>query len=326
MPHMGTGMSTHQLQPSSMGQSSDSSPYAVPFRSTEPFSIEAWTSVVQPMLASNVMTTATQMYTTTPSLASTGYRTGYTPAQGYTEQMAISMGQTTQRSYSYCATYVVVSCPRTMYCPQCTPMDGAVAADDTCRQLTLWPAPGEVDICKSVNDSASCYFDPTGGGNIDSLLPTSRPKAPARLEYVQVCNEGIIDISQKQGLTGTSPTPIWAQTHSIVWPPGTIAVLPIGGNATIRGDAPDYAWRVNRAHVVTFEVTLPPSTIHFSSKQSKDGSARTLTCEMIDLTHDIRYKGVFVLLDDASCVKSRSCIPDTGTVVDRHSPAMDRIL
>jgi len=105
----------------------------------------------------------------------------------------------------------------------------------------------------------------------------------------------------------------------MVFPPGTVAVLPFDKNATIVGDAPDYAWRVNRGHVVSVIANLPPSELFPSPSDSgAEGSGRTNVCKLATSNPlEVTPVGVQVLMDDASCVQSRSCTPGTGTVIDR---------
>jgi len=65
------------------------------------------------------------------------------------------------------------------------------------------------------------------------------------------------------GETAVQETPKWHQMLTTVWPPGSIAVLPYDLDVDIVGEHENYAWRVNRGHVISLVFDVPPSSLAF---------------------------------------------------------------
>lgn len=124
----------------------------------------------------------------------------------------------------------------------------------------------------------------------------------------------------RDGLTSMAYTLSWQQSITTIWPPGTVAVLPVGPNATAAGDAPNYPWRVNRGHVVTQTINAPATRVQqdeIETLSTNDAvSYIPMQCGSYVGLAPHAPDAQLVFLEDASCIQTRSCRPDVGSEVD----------
>jgi len=109
----------------------------------------------------------------------------------------------------------------------------------------------------------------------------------------------------------------------VVFPPGTIAVLPFDLHTEFEGDAWDYPWRVNRGHVVSLiQDSWLPILRGLRGNEDLDtlvGSICELSLKGASNSNAERGPARLVFLDDASCVASRECLPSIGNASSRNS-------
>ena len=104
------------------------------------------------------------------------------------------------------------------------------------------------------------------GGSPDSTYVELRGGNAPLYEHGQgrslsVCAPREHVAQSRTGVPFRGRTAVWSQVVTTVWPPGTVSVLPVGPYATANGDAVDYPWRLNRAHVVSIVSDVPATGV-----------------------------------------------------------------
>jgi len=132
-----------------------------------------------------------------------------------------------------------------------------------------------------------------------------------------------------------------------------VAVLPYEQGVEIVGEHKDYAWRVNRGHVVALIVDVPSPMYRNNSSHNIDigtatgkgngigtatgkgngiGSPATPPVAapklpaVCNLPHAASESATMVILDDFRCVGARTCSPDTGNLTGHDDPSFVGIL
>ena len=171
------------------------------------------------------------------------------------------------------------------------------------------------------------------GANVDSYMPTDMPVDPLQIETVRLCSQGTIDLRQRDGMQATRATPMWHQSMVTVFPPGTVAVLPVTPGTPIDGDFADYSWRVNRAHVVTHSIDIASDIIVPNMSSSSEYAGGTGRDDSVCMVYSPEpgglssaVPGIRVLLDDPWCVSARNCTPDVGQSTWSSTPSLVDVL
>jgi len=183
-----------------------------------------------------------------------------------------------------------VVCPVEWYDPACSPMDQPVDPRDLCLQTTVWPIQGtgfparaRVPYSSRQNQSsaAQCPVKYTSRQPIDKLAPAGGP-IPLPDEYnstgvavriTSACVDSRVLLTRRRdGNSAAQQTAKWHQSLTTVYPPGSVAVLPYDEDVKIVGEAEDYAWRLNRGHVLAFVLDVPASELYPWNVTSLDGN------------------------------------------------------
>jgi len=199
----------------------------------------------------------------------------YAPLQQHPNGLRISLMGATVANMLVSAFATAVDCPRERYDPACSPMNATVDPRDVCLQTTLWPIQGTgYPAQRGLGTPAASMcrdpiFPPTNASidGLESLL-ISDPMYAINNITLRATSNGVdsnVDLAHRPNGQGASlQTPKWHQTLTTVWPPGTVAVLPYEQGVEIVGEHKDYAWRVNRGHVISVVVDVPASELKFT--------------------------------------------------------------
>jgi len=140
----------------------------------------------------------------------------------------------------------------------------------------------------------------------------------ATVRLVGGCTTTSVEPNRRPGgLSALTPTAAWQQLHITVFPPGTIAIVPFDlGFVSTPGMAGGYPWQLNRGMVVSLIVDVPPGRLGPLTNISRvldyaRSPELTNSCKLPILSSQkLNVSGSRpVLLFDAACLDSRSCLP-----------------
>ena len=338
IPTLATGQQPPAiLQPPSMVQAAVSPPR----RPAEPYTVEIWFNQIRSKSSNNLYIENFGMYMSTVGF---GHPVAANPTRWSVQGVAGARRLTLPGDLAplqVCSQWSMVDCPRSTFEERCTPEGRHIALNDTCRQTAVWPrthSPFLDDVHRNAvhtkSGSAEQQVCPPwwGPSNISALVNADREHAQwlrsfgVGLRAGSSCATTDMSVTQQGTATSSQETPRWHQVLETVWPPGTVAVLPYDIDVVPAGDAPDYAWRINRGYVIAVMLDSMPSGLTGAGAETGTGE----NASRADALCAGQFPGAFplnpgslparrVILDDASCVVTRSCSPDTGTSVERNA-------
>ena len=212
-------------------------------------------------------------------------------------------------------------CPRALQSNACTPADGRIAPNDTCRQAVFWNQSTSDDIgiglgsdeglevgASDLDQAGNCggASIPPDGGAASNLTVFSEDG----LQESKTLFYSMASLASNTGTSGdfvaTSRPRRWNQVVHTVFPPGTVAEVPLFYDGWFRSSDKvlskfvnrDYAWRVNPSHVILVTTGLGALT-KFSNSPNV---LMTGLCESVSVP-GFNLASVPVLLDDPSCVE-----------------------
>jgi len=187
-------------------------------------------------------------------------------------------------------------CPRALYRPDCSPIERPVMPNDTCMQATVWPPRRPVSAVGGESQSMEPCPPVVQG---DPTLPYYHGDTGQQRK--QILTSTVYATPPTQGGDKAFPSKFagifnrWHQAITVVYPPGTVAVLPTrgrdssgdpslhdhGGNESIDARIStnaNYAWSLNHLHVSQVVVNSAPvsrqSNIDTSSTQCDHNAYR----------------------------------------------------